>query len=87
VYKFSEKSTSSKFDQCYRQKSEHLQISINISTIIFSVYLFNIVGIDIFCGHTRNDRIRNGVIDDNRVGVAPIVEKVVQHRLSWFAYI
>src|SRR3954462_8054319 len=38
------------------------------------------------CGHTRKDRIRNDVIR-GRVGVAPIEEKLVQHRLRWFGHI
>ncbi|KAG2558272.1 hypothetical protein PVAP13_8NG180401 [Panicum virgatum] len=39
-----------------------------------------------FCGHTRRDRIRNEVIRD-RVGVAPIEEKLTQHRLRWFGHV
>ncbi|KAG2605615.1 hypothetical protein PVAP13_4NG086934 [Panicum virgatum] len=39
-----------------------------------------------FCGHTRRDRVRNEVIRD-RVGVAPIEEKVIQHRLRWFGHV
>ena len=38
------------------------------------------------CGHTRRDRVRNEVIRD-RVGVAPIEEKLTQHRLRWFGYV
>ena len=38
------------------------------------------------CGHTRKDRVRNDDIRD-RVGVAPIEEKFVQHRLRWFGHI
>ena len=38
------------------------------------------------CGHTRKDRVRNDDIRD-RVGVAPIEEKLVQHRLRWFRHI
>src|SRR3954471_22855587 len=38
------------------------------------------------CGHTRKDRIQNYVIRE-RVGVAPIEEKLVQHRLRWFGHI
>ena len=38
------------------------------------------------CGHTRKDRVRNDDIRD-RVGVAPIEEKLVQHRLRWFGHI
>ena len=38
------------------------------------------------CGHTRKDRIRNDDIRD-KVGVAPIEEKIVQHRLRWFGHV
>jgi hypothetical protein len=38
------------------------------------------------CGHTRRDRVRNDDIRD-RVGVAPIEEKLIQHRLRWFRHI
>ena len=38
------------------------------------------------CGHTRRDRIRNDDIRD-RLGVAPIEEKIVQHRLRWFGHL
>ncbi|KAG2655210.1 hypothetical protein PVAP13_1NG546001 [Panicum virgatum] len=39
-----------------------------------------------FCGHTRRDRVRNEAIRD-RVGVAPIEEKLTQHRLRWFGHV
>ncbi|AQK94598.1 Nuclear pore complex protein NUP205 [Zea mays] len=38
------------------------------------------------CGHTRRDRVRNDDIRE-RVGVTPIEEKLMQHRLRWFGYI
>jgi hypothetical protein len=38
------------------------------------------------CGHTRRDRVRNDDIRD-RVGVAPIEEKLIQHRLRWFGHV
>jgi hypothetical protein len=38
------------------------------------------------CGHTRKYRIKNEVIHE-RVGVAPIEEKLVQHRLRWFGHV
>jgi hypothetical protein len=38
------------------------------------------------CGHIRMDRIRNDDIRD-RLGVAPIEEKLVQHRLRWFSHV
>jgi hypothetical protein len=37
------------------------------------------------CGHTRRDRVRNDDIR-KRVGVAPVEEKLVQHRLRWFGH-
>ena len=36
-----------------------------------------------FCGHTRRDRVRRETIRE-RVGVAPIEEKLTQHQLRWF---
>ena len=38
-------------------------------------------------GHTRMDRIRNDDIRDRRLEVAPIEEKLVQHRLRWFVHV
>jgi hypothetical protein len=38
------------------------------------------------CGHTRMDRVRNDDIRD-RLGVTPIEEKLVQHRLRWFGHV
>ncbi|KAH1221810.1 hypothetical protein GmHk_12G035141 [Glycine max] len=38
------------------------------------------------CGRTRQDKIRNGAIRE-RVGVAPIVEKMVENRLRWFGHV
>jgi hypothetical protein len=37
------------------------------------------------CGHTRRDRVRNDGIRE-RLGVAPVEEKLVQHRLRWFGH-
>jgi hypothetical protein len=37
------------------------------------------------CGHTRRDRVRNDDIC-KRLGVAPVEEKLVQHRLRWFGH-
>ena len=39
-----------------------------------------------FVGHTRGDKVRNEDIRD-RVEVAPIEEKLTQHRLRWFGHI
>ena len=38
------------------------------------------------CGLTRMDRVRNDYIRD-RLGIAPIEEKLVQHLLRWFGHI
>jgi hypothetical protein len=37
------------------------------------------------CGNTRRDRVRNDDIRE-RLGVAPVEEKLVQHRLRWFGH-
>jgi hypothetical protein len=36
-------------------------------------------------GHTRRDRVRNDDIHE-RLGVAPVEEKLMQHRLRWFGH-
>ena len=38
------------------------------------------------CGHTRMDRVRNDDIRD-RLGVGPIEEKLIQHRLRWLGHV
>jgi hypothetical protein len=38
------------------------------------------------CGNTRRDRVRNDDIHE-RLGVAPVEEKLIQHRLRWFGHI
>jgi hypothetical protein len=38
------------------------------------------------CGNTRRDQARNDDIRE-RLGVAPVEEKLVQHRLRWFEHI
>ncbi|KAJ1283650.1 hypothetical protein BS78_03G144500 [Paspalum vaginatum] len=37
-------------------------------------------------GHTRLDRVRNDEIRD-RLGVAPIQEKLIHHRLRWLGHV
>jgi hypothetical protein len=37
------------------------------------------------CGHTRRDRARNDDIRE-RLGVTPVEEKLMQHRLRWFGH-
>jgi hypothetical protein len=38
------------------------------------------------CVHTRLDRVRNDDIRD-RLRVAPIEEKLIQHRMRWFGHV
>jgi hypothetical protein len=38
------------------------------------------------CGHTRRDQVQNNDIRE-RLGVASVEEKFVQHRLRWFGHI
>jgi hypothetical protein len=38
------------------------------------------------CGHTRRDRFQNDDIRE-KLGVATVEEKFVQHRLRWFGHI
>jgi hypothetical protein len=38
------------------------------------------------CGHTIKNQIRNDDIRD-KLRVAPIQEKLIQHRLRWFGHI
>ena len=38
------------------------------------------------CGYTRMERVRNNDIRD-RLGVASIEEKLVQHRLRWLGHV
>jgi hypothetical protein len=38
------------------------------------------------CDNTKRDRVQNDDIRE-RLGVAPVKEKLVQHRLRWFGHI
>jgi hypothetical protein len=37
------------------------------------------------CGHIKRDRVRNNDIRE-RLGVTPVEEKLMQHRLRWFEH-
>jgi hypothetical protein len=62
--------------ECWATKVQHIQ-KMNVAEMRMLRW---------FCGHTRRDRIRNDEIRD-RVGVAPIEEKLVQHRLRWYGHV
>jgi hypothetical protein len=42
--------------------------------------------VQLICGHIRRDRVRNDDIHE-RLGVAPVEENLMQHRLRWFGHI
>ena len=62
--------------ECWPTKRQHIQ-KMSVAEMRMLRWM---------CGHTRKDRIRNDDIRD-KVGVAPIEEKVIQHRLRWFGHI
>ena len=62
--------------ECWPTKRQHIQ-QMSVAEMRMLRWM---------CGHTRKDRIRNEVIRE-RLGVAPIDEKLVQHRLRWFGHI
>ena len=62
--------------ECWPTKRQHVQ---KISVAEMRMLRWS-------CGHTRRDRIKNEDIRD-KLGVAPIEEKLVQHRLRWFGHL
>jgi len=62
--------------ECWPTKRRHVQ-QISVAEMRMLRWI---------CGHTRRDRVRNDEIRD-RLGVAPIEEKLVQHRLRWFGHV
>jgi hypothetical protein len=62
--------------ECWVIKGQHIQ-KMSVAEIRMLRWI---------CGHTRKDRIRNDDIRD-KLGVAPIQENVVQHRLRWYGHI
>ena len=62
--------------ECWPTKIRHVQqLSVAEMRMLRWIY-----------GHTRIDRVRNDYIRD-RLEVAPIEEKLVQHRLRWFGHV
>ena len=61
--------------KCWPTKIRHVQLSVAEMRMLRWI-----------CGHTRMDRVRNDNIRD-RLEIAPIKEKLVQHRLRWFGHV
>jgi hypothetical protein len=62
--------------ECWPTKRRHVQ-QLSVAEMRMLCWIY---------GHTRRDRVRNEDIRD-RVGVASIEEKLVQHRLRWFGHV
>jgi len=62
--------------ECWAVKSQH-ENQINVAEMRMLRWM---------SGKIRHDRIRNDTIRE-RVGVAPIVEKLVENRLRWFGHV
>nr|XP_016437835.1 PREDICTED: uncharacterized protein LOC107763843 [Nicotiana tabacum] len=62
--------------ECWPVKKSHVQKMI-VAKMRILRYM---------CGHTRKDRIRNEVIKD-KVGVAPVEDKLRESRLRWFEHV
>ncbi|RCV26339.1 hypothetical protein SETIT_5G237700v2 [Setaria italica] len=62
--------------ECWPTKRRHVQ-QISVAEMCMLRWI---------CGHTRRDRVRNEDIRD-RLGVAPIEEKLIQHRMRWFGHV
>ena len=62
--------------ECWPTKRRHVQ-HISVTEMRMLCWI---------CGYTRRGRVRNDDIRD-RLRVAPIEEKLVQHRLRWFGHV
>jgi hypothetical protein len=62
--------------ECWPTKRRHVQ-QLSIAEMRMLQWI---------CGHIRRDRVQNDNIR-KRLGVAPVEEKLVQHRLRWFGHI
>ena len=62
--------------ECWATKRRHIQ-QLSVAEMRM---------LHLICGHTRMDRVWNDEIRDH-LGVAPIEEKLVQHRLRWFGHV
>jgi hypothetical protein len=62
--------------ECWATKRQHVQ-QLTVIEMCMLRWIF---------GNTRRDRVQNDDIR-MRLGVAPVEEKLVQHRLRWFGHI
>jgi hypothetical protein len=62
--------------ECCATKGQHIK-KMSVAEIRMLRWIYD---------HTRKDRIKNDDIR-NKLGVAPIQKKLVQHRLRWFDHI
>ena len=62
--------------ECWQTKRRHIQ-QLSVANMHMLRWI---------CGHTRLDRVRNNDIHD-WLGVAPIEEKLIQHRLRCFGHV
>ncbi|KAL5134814.1 Craniofacial development protein 2 [Glycine soja] len=62
--------------ECWAVKSQH-ETKVGVAEMRMLRWM---------CGKIRQDKIRNEAIRE-RVGVAPIVEKMVENRLRWFGHV
>jgi hypothetical protein len=61
--------------ECWLGKRRHIQ-QLSITEMRMEQWI---------CGHTRRDCVNNDIRE--RLGVAPVEEKLVQHRLRLFGHI
>jgi cation diffusion facilitator CzcD-associated flavoprotein CzcO len=62
--------------ECWTMKGQHIY-KMSVAEMRMLLWI---------CGHKRKDRIRNNDIRD-KLRVASIQEKLVQHHLRWFGHI
>jgi hypothetical protein len=62
--------------ECWPTKRQHVQ-QLSVAEMRMLRWI---------CSNTRRDRVRNDDIQE-RLGVAPVEEKLVQHYLRWFGHI
>jgi hypothetical protein len=63
-------------EECWPTKRQHVQ-QLSVAEMRMLRWI---------CDHTRRDRVWNDDIRE-RLGVAPVEEKLMQHRLRWFGHI